>query len=588
MRRHSYLQAVILGSAFVLAATAAAAADETGGTGKIRIHVQPKQAYVFVDGKAIRDGSQTISISAGTHDLGVYNYGYLPKTQKIHVGAGETTDVRVNLQSSGDKVAGPFGALEFKGDPRAAVLLNGETPAYFVGHVDEFNWNWIWHQRLLVKPGTYQVKVTHEDKTVWSGPVTATAGKRVIVYLDKNGATKTVEWKDGLKMGPQPRFYAGIASATVPIAPVEAKLSASSAHLSCGEPAKLDWSSTDAAGTTISDLGTVPLNGEQSVSPAQNTTYLLTAKGPGGTSTSSVTIDVDATPTASISLNEPNIRYHKIGDKVVEQGSATLQWTAANANSVRLDPYGTAAMTGSKTIEANPNRTNTGDINETKTYTLTATNACGGTTTKTATLHIVGSIDPPPAATLASVFYPTAYPTKHHSKAGLVAAEELALENAATQFKNFELYKNGASLVIVGHADDRGSKAYNERLSERRAKLVKEFLASHGVSSEQMQVRAVGKTEQMDRKQVAALQTKDDQAPKSWMKKQARATWLAYNRRVDVVLEPTGQQSLKMYPNSAANARLLWQEPMPSLKSVSAASKIASRVEQATNQVSGN
>jgi hypothetical protein len=588
MRRHSFIQIVIVSSAFVLAAASLAVADETSGMGKIRIHVEPKQAYVFVDGKAIRDGSQIIPVSAGTHELGVYNYGFIPKTQKVHVGAGETTDVRVSLQSSGDKITGPFGAIEFKGDPRAAVLLNGETPAYFVGHVDEFDWNWIWHQRLLVKPGTYQVKVVHEGNTLWSGPVTATAGKRVIVYLDKNGAMKTVDWNEGLKMGPQPRFYAGVASATVPIASVEAKLSAESNNLSCGQATKLNWSSTDAAGTTISDIGQVPLNGERSISPTHNTTYVLTAKGPGGESKSSVTVDVDATPTASLSLSEPEIRYHKVGDKVVQQDSATLQWSAANANSARLDPFGTESVAGSKTIKANPHQTNDGSIDERRTYTLTATNACGGTTTKSATLHIVGSIDPPPPATLASVFYPTAYPTKRHPKTGLVAAEEMALESAATQFKSFELYKNGASLVIIGHADVRGSKAYNDRLSKRRAELVKEFFASHGVSSDLMTIRSVGKDEQIDRQQVATLQAKNDESPKNWMKKAPRATWLAYNRRVDVVLEPTGQQSTKMYPNSATNARLLWQEPMPTLKSVSAASKIASHVQQASNQVAGN
>jgi hypothetical protein len=43
-----------------------------------------------------------------------------------------------------------------------------------------------------------------------------------------------------------------------------------------------------------------------------------------------------------------------------------------------------------------------------------------------------------------------------------------------------------------------------------------------------------------------------------------------------------------MYPNAAMNARILWQEPMPNLKAVSAASKIASHVQQASNQVSGN
>ncbi len=35
-------------------------------TGKLKIHVSPKQAYVFVDGKAIRDGSQTIVLNTTT------------------------------------------------------------------------------------------------------------------------------------------------------------------------------------------------------------------------------------------------------------------------------------------------------------------------------------------------------------------------------------------------------------------------------------------------------------------------------------------------------------------------------------------
>jgi len=113
--------------------------------GKLKIHVSPKQAYVFVDGKAIRDGGQTISLTKGEHEVEVRNYGYTPMTKAVEISADKTTDLAVSLQASGDSVAGPFGDIEFKGDPRAAVLLNGKTPEYFVGHVDEFDWNWIWH-----------------------------------------------------------------------------------------------------------------------------------------------------------------------------------------------------------------------------------------------------------------------------------------------------------------------------------------------------------------------------------------------------------------------------------------------------------
>jgi len=575
-------------SAISLLCVAPAFAQSSQETGKLKIHVDPKQAYVFVDGKAIRDGSQTIELGVGDHKVGVYNYGYLSKTQDVHVGAGETTDLRVNLQSSGDAVAGPFADIEFKGDPRAAVLLNGQTPAYFVGHVDEFDWNWIWHQRLLVKPGTYQVTVTHEGNTIWSGPLTAKAGQHVTVYLGRNGEMKTKEWKEGLTMPPQPRFHAGIASATVPIAPVAAQLNAQTTNLSCGQATEIAWKSTDAADASIAGIGRVPDHGDQSVTPTHDTTYVLTAKGPGGEATQSVTVHVDAMPMATVALSQPEIRYHKIGDKVVEQDTATVNWSASNASSARIEPFDSNAVSGSRTVIADPKQTSMGPINESRTFTFTATNACGGQTTKTATLHVVGSIDPPPSATLLSVFYPTAYPTKRHPKVGLVADEKMTLNNIATQFKNFGIYENNASLVVVGYADVRGSRKYNEGLSERRAALIREYLVSKGVPADEIRIRGVGKDQQIDLKKVEVFQSKDEQRPGKWMTKDKKATWLAYNRRADIILEPTAQQSIKMYPNEAADAQLLWQRHEPTFKAVEMASKTSTGVSQARASNSGN
>jgi hypothetical protein len=256
------------------------------------------------------------------------------------------------------------------------------------------------------------------------GWMTAKAGEQVTVYLDRNGETKTKSWKEGLTMGPQPRFYAGIASATVPVAPVSAQLSAQNTKLSCGQNTNLNWNSTDAVDTSISGIGEVAKKGDRDVSPTHETTYVLTAKGPGGVSKQSVTVDVNAQPTATLTVSQPEVHYHKIGDKVVQQDSATLKWTASNANSAKVAPLNSNTMSGSETVTVDPKQTSTGPVNENVTYTLTATNACGGTVTKTATLHVVGSIDPPPAVTLASLFYPTAYPTKHHPKLGACPSNE--------------------------------------------------------------------------------------------------------------------------------------------------------------------
>lgn len=542
-------------------------------TGKLKIHVSPRQAYVFVDGKAIRDGSQTISLTPGSHEVSVRNYGYLPNSQVVTVQSGDTTEINVALQKSGDEVTGPFGDIEFKGHPRAAVLLNGTTPDYFVGHVDEFDWNWIWHQRLLVKPGTYNVTVTREGNSIWSGPVAVKAGQRVIVHLDQDGMITTKNWPQGNTMGPQPRFHAGIASAEVPIAPVTAQLTAKSSSIGCGQPSRLDWKSADAVDVSITNLGTVSRSGETNVSPAKTTTYELVAKGPGGDATQMATVAVNPQPTATLSFSQAEVHYHKIGDKVVQDDPTTLNWSASNANRVTITPLGSESTSGSKAITAQPKQTSTGPVDEVLDYTLSASNACGGTTTQTAALHIVGSIDPAPPVTLASLFYPTNYPTAKHPKIGLLAPEKQALTDAANRFKTHEQYDNDHdTLLVVGHADVRGSRNFNMRLSERRATLVKRYLVSQGIAADKIQTRAEGKRTELSRKAVWQLQKEDAQKPEKWMMHHSQATWLAYNRRVDIILEPTGRPSAEEYPNHASDARILWQRAEPSLRKVESAS----------------
>lgn len=588
MRTRILVSVVFFLSAGCLLCVAPALSQSSGETGKLKVQVKPKQAYVFVDGKAVREGSQTIKLAAGNHNLGIYNYGYQPKTENAHIDAHKTTHLRVALQESGKKVSGPFAEIEFKGDPRAAVLLNGKTPAYFVGHVDEFNWDWIWHQRLLLKPGTYNVTVSREGNTIWSGPVTAKAGQHVTVYLDSNGRTKTQDWKAGLTMGPQPRFKVGIASATIPIAPVNAQLSAQNTNLACGQTTSLNWNSAHAVDTSISGIGKVATAGNRTVTPNKQMSYVLTAIGPGGKVTRTVRIDENIQPTATLSLSEPEVRYHKIGDKVVEQDSATLNWSTTNANAATLEPLGTDTTSGSRTITPAITQTKTGPVNEDITYTYTASNVCGGTVTKTATLHVVGSIDPPPAITLASLFYPTAFPTKRHPQTGLVESEKANLAQLAKHFENYQQYEHQAQLLIVAHADVRASRAYNQALSERRAELIQSYLVSQGVPGDKIRIRAVGKDQQLDEKKVEALQSQDPEKPEKWESRNLRTTWLAYNRRADVILEPQGESSEMAYPNDVADARVLWERRRPNLKAVLTASSEQPGTEQASASKSIN
>ena len=383
-------------------------------------------------------------------------------------------------------------------------------------------------------------------------------------------------------MGPQPRFKVGIASATIPIAPVSAQLSAQNNDLTCGQSTSLNWNSMNAVDTSISGIGEVAAKGDRTVSPTHNMDYVLTAKGPGGIVTRTVTINDNTQPTATLALSEPEIHYHKVGDKVVEQDSATLNWSTSNANSATLEPFGSNTTSGSRTVTPDITQTQRGPVNEDITYTLTASNACGGSITKTATLHVVGSIDPPPAITLASLFYPTAFPTKKHPNVGLVDSEKEVLTKLAKKFENYQQYDHQAQLMIVAHADVRASRAYNQALSERRAELVRDYLVSQGVPSDKIRTRAVGKDQQLDETKVEALQSQDPEKPEKWETRRIRTTWLAYNRRADVILEPEGETSEIAYPNDVADARILWELRRPNLKAVMTASAAQAGTEQAS------
>jgi len=509
----------------------------------------------------------------------VVNYGYKMSTQDVDIQAGKTTDIAVALESTGGgNVSGPFGDIQFSGDPRAAVLSDGTTPAYFVGHVDEFDWDWIWHQNLLLPAGQHHIIVTRHGKTIWEGDVTVVAGKKVKVNLN-GGTQSTSNWERGNKLKPQPRFHAGIASATIAVAPTKInKFAVDNANINCGQSSNLSWDTSDAVDTSIDNgVGTVSSSGSEAVSPHGTTTYTMTAAGPGGKVNSPATLNVNTTATASMTADPTEVHYRKMGDKVVVQDSSTLTWQTGNADSATIDPIGKVDLNGTQSVKPEPADTTPipqgqpiRQVDESKTYTLTATNVCGGSATATAAIHITGSVEPIPEVTLQSVFYPTDYPDKTHPQVGLVKSQQLSLATLAAGFKNYLVYDPDAKLSIEAHADERGSKPFNQDLSERRVERIKQFLVDQGISADKVETAAYGKERPLPRDTVKELEASNpNKVPKARVRA-AHVDWLAYNRRVDVVLLPAGTKSSQFFPHSADDAGLIWQLPKPSLKKVEA------------------
>jgi len=537
-------------------------------TGKLKISVSPKQAYTFVDGKAIGPGNRTMELEVGTHHLVVANYGYKFVEQDVSIDSGHTVPLEVNLDPVGADIAGPRGRIQIEAGTRragdAAVLLNGRKPQYFVGHVDEFNNEIISHQELIVPPGTHELTITRYGKELWSGSVTVGADQRVILNIS-NGKQVTKAWPRGSSKlsAAVPRFHAGIASATVVVAPVAGAVSVNPAKIDCNQNTLLAWTSGETIDADMSGMSPVPTTGERTISPRQTTAYELTATGPGGVTKPSTTVEVNAVVQSSLKASPSEVRYRRIGDKVLEQGSTALSWSSSNANAASLGTLGTVDASGTKSLTLSPTQTANGPVDEEFKYTLTATNICGGSDTKTVAVHLKGSIEPIPAVLLRSVFFPTDYPTKKNPEVGLVRSQQETLTSLAAGFKHYLEYDPNAKLSLDAHADERGAGSYNQGLSELRAQHVKEFLVSQGIAANKIDTSAHGDENPLDKATVIDLQTRNPNQPQETRVRNFRATWLAYNRRVDIVLLPTNSESVRFYPNQVADSEILWQRPKP-------------------------
>ena len=245
-----------------------------------------------------------------------------------------------------------------------------------------------------------------------------------------------------------------------------------------------------------------------------------------------------------------------------------MNWSSSNSDAASLDPGGSVDASGTKSITLSPTQSSTGPVDEEFKYALKATNACGGSDTKTVAVHLKGSIEPIPTVLLQSVFFPTDYPTKEYPEVGLVRSQQEALTNLAAGFKQYLEYDPDAKLSLVGYTDKRGADGYNQSLSELRAQRVKNFLVSQGIAPEKISSEAYGKQKQLDKAVVSDLQTRNPNPLPQKRARDSRATWLAYNRRVDLVLIPSNAESERFYPNQAVDSEILWQRPKPARSAV--------------------
>ena len=159
-----------------------------------------------------------------------------------------------------------------------------------------------------------------------------------------------------------------------------------------------------------------------------------------------------------------------------------------------------------------------------------------------------------------SIYFPTAQPLPSATDKGLVESQQRTLTSLAGDFKEYLATKPDAHLELQGHADRRGSPQYNQALSERRVEITKRFLVGLGIPESNLVTKVYGEEHNMTSDEVKQLVEQHpnlSQEQRDKILKNLKLVTLAQNRRVDIALIGTGQQSVRQYPFNAEDALTL-------------------------------
>jgi outer membrane protein OmpA-like peptidoglycan-associated protein len=185
-------------------------------------------------------------------------------------------------------------------------------------------------------------------------------------------------------------------------------------------------------------------------------------------------------------------------------------------------------------------------------------------TSSNTTAVLVQAPPPPPPApeikqlesklALHSIYFATARPTVEHPERGLLDSQAAILVALAGDFVSYLKYRPDAHLILGGHADPRGGPVYNKGLTDRRVARTKDFLVEHGVPADHIDTKSFGEEHQLTPDEIKAQMADNAELTpeeNQLMMKNFSVLVLANNRRVDVTLSTTGQQSVRRYPFNA-------------------------------------
>ncbi len=298
-----------------------------------------------------------------------------------------------------------------------------------------------------------------------------------------------------------------------------AKLTVSRNDVTAGEAVTVKWETKDAKEITLNGEKVDKIGGK-SVTPKDTTKYEIVAKRGKKTARDSATVTVTV-----VKAPEPKVTL-TAEQSALELGQSTkLRWSTENAKIVTITELGEVPGSGEREISPRASTT----------YTATALGD-GGSATASARVSVTEPPPPPrvepepppvvkepPAAdrfraVARSIFF-------DYDKSELLQPEQDKLR-ALAEFLNLE---NNRSIAfrVEGNCDPRGTAEYNLGLGDRRARSIRDFLVSLGVSPERIETMSYG-----SEKAQGTEEGSSSSPPPSW----------AYDRRGDFVYLRGGEK----------------------------------------------
>jgi tetratricopeptide (TPR) repeat protein/predicted Ser/Thr protein kinase len=228
---------------------------------------------VFVDGPikgfTQNDGSLKLPLDPGTHNIRFTKAGFSdcpPATVTIKLNAQATVHCQMK-QLSTAVVAPPTDAyLTIHSTPNASLSIDGAPQGKADARGDLI---------VQVKPGSHALSLGLEGFLPSNLNISIKAGERKDIVATLNPVPVVAK------------------PAPAPAQPVTALFSASTSNIEQGQSTTLNWQTAGASEVSIDNgVGQVGASGQKEVTPGGNTTYVLTAKGEGGTQQRTINIVV--------------------------------------------------------------------------------------------------------------------------------------------------------------------------------------------------------------------------------------------------------------------------------------------------------